>query len=136
MDQNKTILLIDDDYLDIEAVKRSLKKLGGKFTLQVAHNGVDALGMLTDEFKRVVPDVILLDLNMPKMNGMEILAIIKSYYSLKSIKVFILSTSAEDYEIRAAQNYGVSGYILKPLDFSKDPSPDTVLLKKTLLGID
>lgn len=120
----KTILLIDDDYLDIESVKRSLKKLNAEHELVVAHNGVDGLAVLTgnSSISKVIPDVILLDINMPKMNGIEFLRIIKSYYSLKNIKTFILTTSAEDYDKLAAENLGVSGYIIKPLNFSAESS--------------
>lgn len=130
----KNILLVEDDYLDVESVKRALKKLKIEYNLYVAHNGVEALGMLTAEENKVVPDIILLDLNMPKMNGMEILAIIKSYFSLNSIKVFILTTSDEEYEKILAQNLGVAGYIIKPLNFSLQDA-DTVLLKDELLNL-
>jgi CheY-like chemotaxis protein len=131
----KNILLVEDDYLDVESVKRALKKLKVEYNLHVAHNGVEALGMLTGEENKIVPDIILLDLNMPKMNGMEILAIIKSYFSLKTIKIFILTTSDEEYEKIAAQNLGVAGYIIKPLNFSLPDSGDASILKDELLSL-
>lgn len=120
----KTILLIDDDYLDIESVNRALKKLNAEFEVVVAHNGVDGLAALTGNAAgtKVIPDIILLDINMPKMNGIEFLRIIKSYYSLKSIKTFVLTTSAEDYDRIAAENLGVSGYLIKPLNFNLESS--------------
>ncbi len=129
----KNILLVEDDYLDIESVKRSLKKLKIEYNLNIAHNGVDALGILTSEDKMTIPDIILLDLNMPKMNGMEVLTIIKNYYSLKNIKTFILTTSDEEYERLGAQNLGVSGYIIKPLSFNEPLVGDTAELLKELL---
>ncbi|MCE3278084.1 MAG: two-component response regulator [Bacteroidetes bacterium] len=128
----KNILLVEDDYLDIESVKRALKKLKIEHNLMIAHNGVDALGILTSEDTKVTPDVILLDLNMPKMNGMEVLTIIKNYYSLKNIKTFIITTSGEEYERMAAQNLGVTGYIIKPLSFKEPMSDDVALLLKEL----
>jgi CheY-like chemotaxis protein len=128
----KNILLVEDDYLDIESVKRALKKLKIEHNLIIAHNGVDALGILTSEDTKVTPDVILLDLNMPKMNGMEVLTIIKNYYSLKNIKTFIITTSGEEYERMAAQNLGVTGYIIKPLSFKEPMSDDVALLLKEL----
>lgn len=131
----KNILLVEDDYLDVESVKRALKKLNFEHNLYVAHNGVEALGMLTSEHNKIVPDIILLDLNMPKMNGMEILAIIKSYFSLNSIKIFILTTSDEEYEKISAQNLGVTGYIIKPLNFGPKDSGDTSILKNELLDL-
>jgi CheY-like chemotaxis protein len=128
----KNILIVEDDYLDIESVKRALKKLKVEHNLMIAHNGVDALGILTSEDTKMTPDVILLDLNMPKMNGMEVLTIIKNYYSLKNIKTFILTTSGEEYERMAAQNLGVTGYIIKPLSFKEPMSEDVAMLYKEL----
>jgi len=111
----KTILLVEDDYLDVENIKRTFKKLNLDNDLHVAHNGVDALALLTQENKKIVPDIIILDINMPKMNGLEFLGIIKSYYSLKNLRTYMLTTSSEQYDKIAAENLGVSGYIIKPL---------------------
>ncbi len=131
----KKILLIEDDYLDVTNVKRALTKLAVDYTLHVAHNGVDALAILngnTQDGTRVHPDIILLDINMPKMNGLEFLGIIKSYYSLNNIKTFIMTTSAEEYDKVAAENLGISGYILKPLDFSGNRKDDSGLATEIL----
>ena len=134
MHTKKNILLIEDDYLDVESVKRALKKISIDFDLHVAHNGVDGLAMLTgDEKERIVPDLILLDINMPKMNGIEFLRIIKNYYSLKNIKTFILTTSAEEYDKILTENLGVHGYIIKPLDFKKPGTQDTLRLLEELM---
>jgi CheY-like chemotaxis protein len=138
--KTKTILLVEDDYVDVTSVKRALAKLNIKHRLHVAHNGVDALAILNGDStgSKVLPDIILLDLNMPKMNGLEFLGIIKNYYSLKNIKVFVMTTSAEEYDIVATQQLGVAGYILKPLDFDrikKDRYSDAVQsLKEELLS--
>jgi CheY-like chemotaxis protein len=123
---SKTILLVEDDYLDVTSVKRALAKLRVEHDLLVAHNGEDALSMLMGstnekgERHRIHPDIILLDLNMPKMNGLEFLDIIKKYYSLSNIKVFVMTTSSEEFDRSEAQRLGISGYILKPLDFDKN----------------
>ncbi len=121
MMKHKKILLVEDDYLDVISVKRALAKLNIEHTLYVAHNGVDALSMLMGSNEansdKVQPDIILLDMNMPKMNGLEFLRIIKKYYSLNSIKVFVMTTSAEEYDRAESKRLGISGYILKPLDF-------------------
>lgn len=132
---NKTILLIDDDYLDVESVKRALKKLPITYDLHIAHNGEDGLALLTGgpDREKIVPDLILLDINMPRMNGIELLRIIKSYYSMKDIKTFILTTSAEEYDKLAAENLGVHGYIIKPLNFTTEASQDTLKLFAELL---
>jgi CheY-like chemotaxis protein len=133
---HKTILLVEDDYLDVTGVKRALTKLGVENTLHVAHNGADALAMLNSDFPGKKPDIILLDINMPKMNGMEFLRIIKNYYSFSNIKIFIMTTSEEEYDRLAAAQLGVSGYILKPLDFVKNAKndPDTSALVKVLMN--
>ncbi|MDQ3112359.1 MAG: response regulator [Bacteroidota bacterium] len=137
--KHNTILLVEDDYLDVESVKRALKKLDIAHTLHIAHNGVDALNMLTDTLpdgSRLIPDVILLDINMPKMSGIEFLGIIKNYSSLKNIKIFIITTSSEDYDKAATQNLGITGYILKPLNFKDKASSDTLKLLSELLSAD
>jgi CheY-like chemotaxis protein len=129
----KTILLIEDDYVDVESVKRLFKKESLPVKLYIAHNGVDALAMLTGNSQgdgKITPDIILLDINMPKMNGIEFLRIIKNYYSLKNIKTFILSTSAEEYDKIAAGSLGIDGYLLKPLDFKRNEKGITALLKE------
>ncbi len=139
--KEKTILLVEDDYLDVTSVKRALNKLKVPYDLHVAHNGVDALAILNGNSSlgaKVLPDIILLDLNMPKMSGLEFMGIIKNYYSLKNIKIFVMTTSAEEYDIVATQQLGAAGYILKPLDFDtkkEDKHAQSVSeLKKELLG--
>lgn len=134
---SKTILLVEDDYLDIMSVQRVLRKIKANHVLIVAHNGVEALALLNgnnpDKVK-ITPDIILLDINMPKMNGLEFLLIIKNYYSLKSIKVYIMTTSSEEYDQIIAKNLGVSGYIIKPLD-STPASPDVLNLFEELAEV-
>jgi CheY-like chemotaxis protein len=138
----KTILLIEDDYLDIMSVQRALSKLKMAYELKIAHNGVDALAMLNGnntERIKILPDIILLDINMPKMSGLEFLSIIKNYYSLKSIRVYIMTTSSEEYDQITAKNLGVNGYIIKPLDFErtveKGESSDSIGLMNELLDV-
>jgi CheY-like chemotaxis protein len=130
--KHNTILLVEDDYVDVESIRRTLRKGNINHTLHVAHNGVDALAMLTTDKNKITPDIILLDINMPKMNGIEFLGIIKNYYSLKNIKIFIITTSAEEYDKIATQNLGVAGYILKPLNFKDRASADTLKLMEEL----
>jgi CheY-like chemotaxis protein len=128
----KTILLIEDDYLDIESVKRTLKKSKTDHILQVSHNGEDAINLLTGNKNKVVPDVILLDINLPKMNGLEFLQIVKNYYSLRNIKIFIITTSSKEYDKTLAEHLGVAGYILKPLDLKVFSNPDVMKLVNEL----
>jgi CheY-like chemotaxis protein len=116
--QKHTILLIEDDELDIISVQRSLKKLASDYELHTAYNGKEALYLLKECKPRLVPDVILLDLNMPKMNGIEFLKILRSDDSLKHIRVFIMTTSAEYSDRIATEDLGISGYIIKPLNYN------------------
>jgi CheY-like chemotaxis protein len=116
--QKHTILLIEDDELDIISVQRSLKKLASNYELHTAYNGKEALYLLKERKPRLVPDVILLDLNMPKMNGIEFLKILRHDDSLKHIRVFIMTTSAENSDRLATEGLGISGYIIKPLNYN------------------
>lgn len=134
--KHKIILLVEDDHLDIESVKRELKKLEIPHTLHVLHNGVEAVAKITGDFfhkAEFIPDIILLDINMPKMNGIEFLISIKRFYNLKDIKIFILTTSLEESDKLVTENLGVTGYILKPLNFNEKLSNDAMKLKSELL---
>jgi CheY-like chemotaxis protein len=113
-----TILLIEDDELDIISVRRSLKNLGDDYELITAYNGREALTMLKESKPALKPDVILLDLNMPKMNGIEFLKILREDKDLKHFKVFIMTTSADGSDRAATDKLGISGYIIKPLNYN------------------
>ena len=112
-----TILLVEDDELDVISVQRSLRKLDIEYDLLTAYNGKEALDMLQSETSQQ-PDIILLDLNMPKMNGIEFLKVIRKDEKLKDIKVFIMTTSAEGNDRILAEQLGISGYLIKPLNFN------------------
>ncbi len=112
------ILLIEDDELDTISVERSLKKLEIKYDLHTAYNGLEALQMLRKTENPLVPDVILLDINMPKMNGIEFLRILRTDENLKDLKVFIMTTSSESSDRETAESLGISGYIIKPLNYT------------------
>lgn len=112
------ILLVEDDELDVISVQRSLKKLDIDYQLHTAYNGKEALLMLKDADDPIRPDVILLDLNMPKMNGIEFLRIIRNDESLKDMNVFIMTTSAEVGDRALTDQLGISDYIIKPLNYT------------------
>jgi CheY-like chemotaxis protein len=116
----KIILLVEDDELDVISVHRSLKKLEIEYVLYTAYNGLEALTLLTNTDHPVRPDVVLLDLNMPKMNGIEFLKAIRENNSLKTIKVFIMTTSSELADRKTAEDIGISGYIIKPLSYTEN----------------
>ncbi|QPJ60720.1 MAG: response regulator [Candidatus Nitronauta litoralis] len=116
-------LLVEDDQVDVKNVKRAFKKNNITNPLYIAGNGEEALEMLRGskdgEPEIPSPHIILLDLNMPKMNGIEFLQELRKDPKLKPISVYILSTSDEEKDILKAYNLNVAGYILKPLDFTK-----------------
>ncbi len=119
-DKIVNILLVEDDYLDIMNVERELKKIGLDQPLHVARNGREALKMLRGEGVTKItpaPNVILLDINMPKMNGIEFLTELRHDPEFSHIPVFIMTTSNEETDRMATQKLQVSGYILKPLSF-------------------
>jgi len=114
------ILLVEDDYLDIMNVERELKKINITHPIHVARNGKEALDMLRGygtEKISPAPSLILLDINMPKMNGLEFLAELRHDPEFSHIPVFIMTTSNEETDRMAAQRLNVTGYIVKPLTF-------------------
>ena len=115
------ILLVEDDEIDIMNVKRAFKKNNIENPLYVAHDGVEALEQLngTNGFKLPLPRIILLDLNMPRMGGIEFLKNLRSSEKLKNISVFVMTTSNEDNDKVKAYNLNVAGYILKPLSMER-----------------
>jgi CheY-like chemotaxis protein len=112
------ILLVEDDEVDVMNVKRAFSKNNIKNDLFVAGNGVEALDMLRNSIVPL-PRIIILDINMPKMNGIEFLKELRVDESLKNISVFVMTTSNEDSDKINAYNLNVAGYILKPLSFEK-----------------
>jgi CheY-like chemotaxis protein len=118
-----SILHIEDDHVDRMVVERVIKKLNITEHLHQAHNGEDALDILRGENGKEkpipYPSVILLDINMPKMNGLEFLKALRSDDNLKWISVFIITTSNDDIDRKEAYDLNVSGYILKPVDISQ-----------------
>jgi len=113
-----SILLVEDDELDIISVQRSLKKLEIEYELYSAYNGIEALKILRDPEIKLNPNVILLDLNMPRMNGIEFLKVLREDENLKDLKVFIMTTSSEGNDRFEAEKLGISGYIIKPLNYN------------------
>ena len=116
------ILLVEDDEVDVMNVKRAFKKYKIANPLYVAGNGLEALEMLRSQEGELpkVPEsrrLILLDLNMPRMNGLEFLHEIRQDEELKRTPVIVLTTSDEDKDRIEAYELNVAGYILKPVTF-------------------
>ena len=117
------ILLVEDDEVDVMNVKRAFRKYKITNPLFIAGNGIEALSMLrnSDPSALEVPKsrrLILLDLNMPKMNGLEFLQELRQDEELKRSPVIVLTTSDEDKDRIEAYNLNVAGYILKPVTFT------------------
>lgn len=117
------ILLVEDDEVDVMTVQRAFKKGNITNPLYVAGNGLEALIMLRGESGQplVVPierRIILLDLNMPKMNGLEFLQEMRADSTIRHIPVVVLTTSNEERDRLEAYQLNVAGYILKPVTFS------------------
>jgi CheY-like chemotaxis protein len=130
----RSILLIDDNNTDVENIKQELQKLDVKHTLRLASSGTEGLEILTGK-KEVLPDLVLIDMNAPKMNGFEFLKVIKSYHRLRDIKVYVLTAAAEEYDKMLVKNLGGEGYIVKPLKFSgQGRKPESVKKLKNDLG--
>ena len=115
-----SILLVEDDELDVISFRRSLKELASDYELHTAYNGKEALTFLDSCDESQLPDVILLDLNMPKMNGIEFLKILRNDERLNGISVFIITTSTENSDRVVTEQLGISGYILKPLNYNNN----------------
>ena len=113
---NKPILLVEDDQVDVMTVKRALKEIHVTNPIVNLENGEEALKYLRDP-NSVKPCIILLDLNMPIMNGIELLQVAKHDAQLKRIPVVVLTTSEEQQDKVNSFDLGVAGYMAKPVDY-------------------
>lgn len=117
------LLHIEDDGVDKMVVERVLKKLKIVTSLHHAQNGEEALDKLRgangQEKLSPFPQIILLDLNMPRMNGIEFLKELRADAALKHLSVYIVTTSNDDHDRMDAYQSNVAGYILKPVDISQ-----------------
>ncbi len=123
MKEKFIILLVEDDDIDTENVIRAFKKNKMSNPIYSVENGEEALdflrnqGRYNDPVKSPRPGIILLDINMPIMNGIEFLRIIKADEDLKSIPVVVLTTSREESDRIESFKLSVAGYIVKPVEF-------------------
>mgnify|MGYP003622625230 FL=1 len=115
MNEQKTILVVEDDEVDVMTIKRAMKEIHVTNPVEVRWNGEEALEYLQGE--KDLPGIILLDLNMPRMNGMEFLQHVRFDERLKRIPVIVLTTSREEQDRFSSFNLGVAGYMIKPVDY-------------------
>ncbi len=114
----KPVLLAEDDAIDQQSIKRSFNELHITNPLVIANNGEEALGYLRNSMNQR-PCAILLDLKMPKMNGLEFLALVKADDKLKMIPVVVFTSSNEERDKIASFGLSVAGYVVKPSDYKK-----------------
>lgn len=116
LDHRQPILLVDDSEDDVSATKRAFNKVNLRNPVMHAPSGEDALAYLNEPSKGL-PGLILLDLNMPGLDGRKTLAIIKQNDELRKIPVIILTTSDDERDVKACYDLGANTYIQKPVDF-------------------
>ncbi len=115
---NPPILVVEDNPLDLDLTQRAFAKHRLANPIQVARDGEEALSFIPRwEAGEPRPSVILLDLKLPKVTGLEVLRQIKSHPRFKVIPIVVLTTSGEDRDIEEAYRLGTNSYIIKPVDF-------------------
>jgi len=115
---NRCILLVEDDQVDVMTVKRALKEINVCNPLVQRDNGEEGLAYLRDPASER-PCIILLDLNMPVMSGIEFLQVVKADEQLRRLPVIVLTTSEEQQDKVNSFNLSVAGYMAKPVDYRK-----------------
>lgn len=114
------ILLIEDNPVDLDLTLRAFASQHLTNPVQIARDGEEALAFIKKwEAGEPLPVVILLDLKLPKVNGIEVLQEIKSHQRFKTIPVVVLTTSSESSDVQSAYNLGANSYIIKPVEFDK-----------------
>ena len=121
--KDKTILLVEDNPDAVQLTKRALQKNNISNQLEVVHDGVEAMNHLLNaasgDNSSPLPTVILLDLKLPKMDGLEVLKRIRADERLKRLPVVILTSSKEEQDILKSYDLGANSYIRKPVDFEQ-----------------
>jgi CheY-like chemotaxis protein len=120
MSTDRPILLVEDNPMDVDLTLRAFKRRRVTNTIQVARDGEEALAWIPRwEAGEPTPTVILLDLKLPRVDGLEVLRQFKSHATLCVIPVVVLTTSAEHSDVQTAYQLGANSYIVKPVEFEK-----------------
>jgi CheY-like chemotaxis protein len=120
-----SILLVEDDANDVLLVQRAFQRTRGGVPILVTPNGVEAIKYLggeppyNDRATHPFPDIILLDLNMPKMGGLELLSWIRSQPNMKRLPVIVLTSSVQEADAMKAYEAGANSFVVKPNDFNQ-----------------
>jgi two-component system, chemotaxis family, response regulator Rcp1 len=112
------MLLVEDSLSDVRLMREALKETSLPIVITVAHDGVEAMDMLhkTESGQGLRPDLVLLDLNLPRKNGREVLSEVKTSPSLKSIPVLVMTSSKAEDDVNQAYLLNANGYITKPAE--------------------
>lgn len=120
LNSNPPILLIEDNPMDVDLTKRAFARRKLTNPINIARDGEEAVSWIARwEAGEPRPVVVLLDLKLPKIAGLDVLKRFRSNEVSRKIPVVVLTTSSEDSDIEAAYEYGANSYIVKPVDFDK-----------------
>lgn len=120
MNTQPAILLVEDNPMDVDLALRAFKRRRLMNPIEVARDGEEALAWIPRwTAGENPPAVILLDLKLPRVDGLEVLRQIKQHESLRGIPVVVLTTSADNQDVKRAYELGANSYIVKPVDFEK-----------------
>jgi CheY-like chemotaxis protein len=120
MTTNKPILLVEDNPMDVDLTLRAFKRRRVTNPVHVARDGEEALAWIPRwEAGEETPAVVLLDLKLPRVDGLEVLRQLKSHPTLRVVPVVVLTTSAEHADVKQAYELGANSYIVKPVEFEK-----------------
>lgn len=115
-----SILLVEDNPMDVDLALRAFRRRKLANRIEVVRDGEEALALMPKwESGEPLPAVILLDLKLPKVDGLEVLRRLKAHADFRRIPVVVLTTSGESADVRTAYELGVNSYIVKPVDFDK-----------------
>ena len=118
--KNPPILLVEDNPIDVDLTLRAFKKRNLTNSIHVARDGEEAVNFIDRwDTGEQIPLVILLDLNLPKIDGLEVLTILKTHPKYGTIPVVVLTSSTDNKDIERAYKLGANSYIIKPVNFVK-----------------
>ena len=120
MNNAMPILLVEDNPMDVDLTRRAFNRHNLTNPLEVARDGQEALDLIAAwKMGESVPSVVLLDLKLPKISGLEVLRSIRAHRVFGTVPVVVLTSSAEDQDIHEAYSLGANSYIVKPVEFEK-----------------
>lgn len=129
MKREVNILLLEDEEIDVIDMKRMLDTLPIRYKLHIARNGEEAIEILNGNrslAKGTAPDILLVDLNMPRMNGFEFLTMVTTGHKWGQLAVYIVTTSSDPVDMSAAKALHVKGYIEKPVSIPNENNEESI----------